>query len=172
MRKLLLTASLCLTICACRAQDDFHLGQHVIVGNWAYFVINKEKGSHKMAVIESQVMVFDRGNDKSSMVWNLYESGRVTVDIQNTTGLFTNDPIGDTVLVRFDDAPPIKWEIWHDKKGNQHTIILSYANALQSRMKTTHKLGICAVFDDGTKWMFFNTDGYSMDNLHIRNDTW
>lgn len=172
MRKLLLTALLCLTICACRGQYSFHLGQHVTVGNWNYFIVNDVNESYKMAYTESQIMNFDRGNDKSSMVWNLHESGRVTVDIHNTIGLFTNDPIGDTVLVRFDDGPLEKWEILRNKKGNQHSIILSYADVLYARMKTTHRLGIRAVFDDGKKWMFFDVDGININTLQIRNDTW
>jgi len=172
MRKLLLTALLCLTICACCAQDDFQLGQHVTAGNWRIWSVTKPSGIYKMAFIYSDLLYFDRGEEKSSLTINLWENNHCEVILSNDTGLFTNDPIGDSITYRIDKGPYQTTSIKHSYRGSKHSIYPVQTSDMYVGLLHAKSLSIRAVFEDGPRWMFFDVTGFNMNLLHIRNDEW
>lgn len=171
MRRLLLLALLSLYACTLRGQDRA-IGQHITSEPWIFWVVNESKESYKMAATNSDLLYFDTGQKATTLIVSLWESGYVMVCLQQTKGLFTTDPIGDSITCRFDDGPYHQYPIDRSKDGTKHFIGIFRAKDFYDNLVYTKKLMIRAIFDDGPKWMVFQVAGFNMNLLHIKNDQW
>lgn len=170
MRKLLLTASLCLTICACCAQQ---YTESKTIGPWTYFGVTDAGLTTKMAYTYSQPLNFETGPTSTEMNVSLSRKGQMSIFLSNKNGEFMKGGLGDSIVVRFDDYNLTSWRVAHATvKNDPTTIFIKDKQDFYHALRQSKKVSIRAVFNDGVQWMTFYTKDFSFSNIMMEDANW